>query len=195
VRKPALALFRPASPPRGERQLAATDPRKKIFRKNFSLNACVDNVFVLTQSCDRCRIHGHLPHDRARIARHATQNIFRMSGAHERHPASALACAGESRYTAIKKIKKRKRLDHNPMELLTMATHALSSSALSSHIADAADAPVAAAPATPLQPSLMRRLFDALTASQMRRAQREVDRILGPGALHRAFRAELPPGR
>ena len=77
-----------------------------------------------------------------------------------------------------------------------MATHALSSSALSSsHIVDADDAPVAAAPATSLQPSLMRRLFDAFTAAQMRRAQREVDRILGSGALHRAFRAELPPER
>ena len=79
-----------------------------------------------------------------------------------------------------------------------MATHALSSSALSSHIADdvdADDAPVATAQATSLQPSLMRRLFDAFTASQMRRAQREVDRILGPGSLHRAFRAQLPPER
>jgi hypothetical protein len=46
-----------------------------------------------------------------------------------------------------------------------------------------------------LQPSLLRRLYDAFTAAQMRRAQREVDRILGPGALHRAFRAELPPER
>jgi hypothetical protein len=118
-----------------------------------------------------------------------------MSGAHERHLASALACANESRYTAIKKSKKRKRLDHNPTELLTMATHALSSSALSSsHIADD-DAPAAFAPAASLQPSLLRRLYDAFTTSQMRRAQREVDRILGPGSLHRAFRAELPPGR
>jgi len=39
--------------------------------------------------------------------------FFRMSGAHERHLASALACADESRYTQIKKSKKRKRLDHN----------------------------------------------------------------------------------
>ena len=75
-----------------------------------------------------------------------------MSGAHERHLASALACANESRYTTIKKSKKRKRLDHNPMELLTMATHALPSSALSSSdIVDADDAPVASAPATSLQ--------------------------------------------
>jgi len=119
-----------------------------------------------------------------------------MSAAHERHLASALACANESRYRQIKKSKKRKRLDHNPMELLTMATHALSSSALSSsHIVDADDAPVASAPVAALQPSLLRRLFDAFTAAQMRRAQREVDRILGPGSLHRAFRAQLPPER
>ena len=76
-----------------------------------------------------------------------------------------------------------------------MATHALPSSHAfsSSHVVD--DAPVADIPATSLQPSLMRRLFDAFTAAQMRRAQREVDRILGPGSLHRAFRAELPPER
>jgi hypothetical protein len=168
---------------------------KNISQKIFSLNACVSNVFTVIQSCDSCRIHGHLLNDRAPIARDATQNIFRMSGAHERHLPFALACANESRYTPIKKSKKRKRLDHNPMELLTMATHALSSSALSpSHIADD-DAPVASTPATSLQPSLMRRLYDAFTAAQMRRAQREVDRILGPGSLHRAFRAELPPER
>jgi len=129
---------------------------------------------------------------RLHTTRHKT--FFRMSGAHARHLASALACANESRYTPIKKSKKRKRLDHNPMELLTMATHALSSSALSSHIADD-DAPVASTQATSLQPSLLRRLYDAFTAAQMRRAQREVDRILGPGSLHRALRAELPPER
>jgi hypothetical protein len=53
----------------------------------------------MTQSCDSCRIHGHLLHYRAPIAHDATQNIFRMSTAHERHLASALACANESRYT------------------------------------------------------------------------------------------------
>ena len=76
-----------------------------------------------------------------------------------------------------------------------MATHALSSHALSSsHIADD-DAPVARTAVPSSQPSLMRRLFDAFTASQMRRAQREVDRILGPGSFHRALRAQLPPER
>ena len=125
--------------------------------------------------------------------RHKT--FFCMSGAHARHLASALACVNESRYTPIKKSKKRKRLDHNPMELLTMATHALPSHALSSHIVDADDAPVADISAASLQPSLMRRLYDAFTAAQMRHAQREVDRILGPRSLHRPFRAELPPQR
>jgi hypothetical protein len=137
----------------------------------------------------------HLPHDRASIAHHTTQKTFCMSRAHARHLASALACVGESRYIPIKKNKKRKRLDHNPTELLTMATHALPSSALSSsHIADD-DAPVASAAAASMQPSLLRRLYDAFTAAQMRHAQREVDRILGPRALHRSFRAELPPER
>jgi hypothetical protein len=128
---------------------------------------------------------------------HATRHkiFFCMSGAHARHLAFALACENESRYTPIKKSKKRKRLDHNPMELLTMATHALSSSALSPHIADADDARVAAAPAAASQPSLLRRLYDAFMAAQMRRAQREVDRILGPGSRHRLSRAELPPER
>jgi len=75
-----------------------------------------------------------------------------------------------------------------------MATQALSSSALSSSPIADDDAPAASA-AAPLKPSLLRRLYDAFTAAQMRRAQREVDRILGPGSLHRAFRAELPPER
>jgi hypothetical protein len=68
-----------------------------FFEKTFSLNACVSNVFVVIQSCDSCRIHGHLLNDRAPIARDATQKILRMSGAHARHLAFALACANESR--------------------------------------------------------------------------------------------------
>ena len=68
-----------------------------------------------------------------------------------------------------------------------MATHALPSS----HIVDDEEAPRAASH----KRSLMRRLFDAFTAAQMRRAQREVDRILGPGSMHRAFRGEFPPER
>jgi hypothetical protein len=79
------------------------------------------------------------------------------------------------------------------MELLTMATQALSSSALSSHIDD--DDEPAAFTAASSQPSLMRRVYDAFTASQMRRAQREVDRILGAGSFRRAIRAQLPPER
>jgi hypothetical protein len=77
-----------------------------------------------------------------------------------------------------------------------MATHALSSShALSTSLIDADGAPTVRTSALSLQPSLMRRVYDAFTAAQMRRAQREVDRILGPGSLHRAFRAPLPPER
>ena len=78
-----------------------------------------------------------------------------------------------------------------------MATHALPSShALSSsHVVDADDAPTARTSALSLQPSLMRRVYDAFTASQMRRAQREVDRILGAGSFRRAIRAQLPPER
>ena len=75
-----------------------------------------------------------------------------------------------------------------------MATQALSSSALSSHIDDEEET-AAFAPAASSQPSLMRRMYDAFTASQMRRAQREVDRLLGHGAFHRACRAPLPPER
>ena len=78
------------------------------------------------------------------------------------------------------------------MELLTMATQALSSSALSVHINDEEET-AGFATAASSQPSLMRRMYDAFTASQMRRAQREVDRILGAGAFRRAIRAQLPP--
>ena len=50
-------------------------------------------------------------------------------------------------------------------------------------------------PAPSLKPSLMRRIYDAFTEAQMRRAQREVDRILGAGSFRRAIRAQLPPER
>jgi hypothetical protein len=43
--------------------------------------------------------------------------------------------------------------------------------------------------------SLLRRIYIAILVSQMRRAQREIDRKLGPGALQRALRTELPPQR
>jgi hypothetical protein len=75
------------------------------------------------------------------------------------------------------------------MELLTMATHALPSS----HILDDEDAPAAAH--APARVSLLRRIYIAILVSQMRRAQREIDRKLGPGALQRALRTELPPQR
>ena len=68
-----------------------------------------------------------------------------------------------------------------------MATDALPSC----HILGHDDAAMAHAPS---RPSLMRRFYIAMLVSQMRRAQREIDRKLGPGA-RRAIRAELPPRR
>jgi hypothetical protein len=76
-----------------------------------------------------------------------------------------------------------------------MATHTLQASTFqASHIDDE---DIAAAPAAPAlrRPSFFRRLHDAILESQMRRAQREIDRILGPGALKHASRTELPPDR
>ena len=70
-----------------------------------------------------------------------------------------------------------------------MATHALPSS----HILDEDDAPATAH--APARVSLLRRVYAAILESQMRRAQREIDRRLGSGALQRAFRTELPPQR
>jgi hypothetical protein len=70
-----------------------------------------------------------------------------------------------------------------------MATHALPSSHI---IDDEADAAAAHAPA---RVSLLRRLYIAILVSQSRRAQIEIDRKLGPGALQRAFRTEFPPQR
>jgi hypothetical protein len=66
-----------------------------------------------------------------------------------------------------------------------MATHVLPSS----HIVDDDDAPV---PARTNKPSWMRRFYDALIESQMVRARREVDRVLGRGAFARAMRGESP---
>jgi hypothetical protein len=112
-----------------------------------------------------------------------------MSCAHERHPAFAVAIAGESRYTKRKKANGGDALAQ-PMELLTMATHALPSS----HILDD-DAPEAAVAVFSSRHSLLRRIYDAVLESQQRRAHREIARVLGPGALAAAFRAELPPER
>ena len=70
-----------------------------------------------------------------------------------------------------------------------MATHALPSS----HILDDEDAPAAAHASARV--SLLRRLYIAILVSQMRRAQREIDRKLGPGALQRALRTGIPPQR
>jgi hypothetical protein len=73
-----------------------------------------------------------------------------------------------------------------------MATHALPSSHI---LGDEHDAPAAAAAHAPARVSLLRRLYIAILVSQMRRAQREIDRKLGPGALQRALRTEFPPPR
>jgi hypothetical protein len=62
----------------------------------------------------------------------------------------------------------------------------------SSHIIDD-DAPVTAVPSRGR--TLLHRLYKAMLETQSRRAQREIDRVLGPGALARAFSAELPPER
>jgi hypothetical protein len=134
----------------------------------------------------------HLPHDRAPIARHATQNIFCMSAAHERHQVFAFVCDDESRYR--EGLEKKKRKSGNAWittrtELLSMAnTHALPLS----HIVDDEDTSVR----TPARGrTMLRALYDTLLETQRRRAQREIDRVLGPGALARAFATELPRER
>ena len=117
-----------------------------------------------------------------------------MSAAHERHLASALACDGESRYAERNNKKKRQgsALDHNRLELLTMApTHALSSHILAGD--DAPDTARGQALASPRRRTLLRRVYDAMLESQARRARREIARVLGPRALAEAFRAPLPP--
>lgn len=70
-----------------------------------------------------------------------------------------------------------------------MATHALPAS----HIIDDEDAPATAVASS--KPPLLRRIYHAVLESQQRRARREIARVLGPGALAAAFRAELPPER
>jgi hypothetical protein len=67
------------------------------IKNYFFRNTCVRNVSRSSQRRDTCRDLVHLPNDRAPFALHATQNILRMSAAHERHLASALACENESR--------------------------------------------------------------------------------------------------
>jgi hypothetical protein len=75
-------------------------------------------------------------------------------------------------------------------ELQSMATHTLPAS----HIID--DDLTAAPPRTARRPlAFLGRLYNAMLEAQMRRAQREVDLRLGPGALAQAFRGELPKER
>ena len=85
--------------------------------------------------------------------------------------ASSLAIVHESRYTKKKKQKVETPWIATRLELMTMATHALTSS----HILDDEDAPAAAAPA-PSQPSLTRRLFAvAGTQKALAIAQRKAE--------------------
>jgi hypothetical protein len=155
----------------------------------FSLNTCVGNVFVVIQSCDACRVLVHLPHDRAAFALIATDYFFACCP--RMKPISHLLSPSPTNRATSKRKSKVETPWSNQLELLTMATHALPAS----HILDDEDAPGAAALAPSQKPSLMRRLFDAFTEAQMRRAQREVDRILGPRAFQRALLAPLPPDR
>ena len=68
------------------------------------------------------------------------------------------------------------------------ASQTLPASDIVDDIARNAPAPAA------LKPSLMRRLYDAMVESQTRRAEREIERLLGPGALE-ALHRKLPPRR
>jgi hypothetical protein len=72
------------------------------------------------------------------------------------------------------------------MELLTMATHTLSSPL----ILDDDDAPQAVARSRKL--SFMHRFYIALLIAQQRRARRQIDRVLGGRATEQAFRAPPP---
>ena len=47
------------------------------------------------------------------------------------------------------------------------------------------DPPQAAAPAHSLKPAPMRRFYDALVDMQQRRAQRDIDRVIGDGTFKR----------
>jgi hypothetical protein len=74
-----------------------------------------------------------------------------------------------------------------------MATHALPSSHLTaSHITSSHTADNTGVALTPSRPSLLRRLYIAILVSQMRRAQSEIDRKLGPGAWDRVKHTEPP---
>ena len=53
----------------------------------------------------------------------------------------------------------------------------------------------AARAAKPARRPMLRRLYDAMIESQMRRAQLELDRKLGPGTLGRARAFDLPMER
>lgn len=73
-----------------------------------------------------------------------------------------------------------------------MATHALPASRIFDEVAPQAPPH---ARRTSQRITLLRRLYNAILQSQMRRAQRDIDRVLGHGALRRDFDAGLPPDR
>jgi hypothetical protein len=131
-----------------------------------------------------CRVVGHLPHDRAPIARRTTQNIF----LHERSActSSSFCVRTRQRIALQASLEKQKRKFGNAWittrtELLSMAnTHALPSS----HIIDDEEVPATRA-ARPIVRPLLRRFYDAVIESQMRRARLELNRNLGPDALAR----------
>src|SRR5215203_5254734 len=105
------------------------------------------------------------------------------------HPRSHVKTnRARDRTTKAKRVGSGDALEQ-PTELLTMATHALPSS----HIID--DEHTRVTSRAPARVSLLRRLYIAILVSQMRRAQREIDRKLGPGALQRALRTGIPPQR
>jgi hypothetical protein len=117
-----------------------------------------------------------------------------MSAVHESHRAYSFVCDNESRYEQANKSALRKSGNAwitTQTELLSMAnTHALPASHII--IDDDDDAPARTqAPGR----SMLRAFYDALLEAQRRRAQREIDRVLGPGALAHAFAIELPPER
>jgi hypothetical protein len=98
---------------RGERTGGSGPRAKKYFQKKFlstpvsaMCSSCLNRVTAVALMCICCTIVRRLHTTRHKI-------FFCMIRAHARHLASALACANESRYTPVKKSKKRKRLDHN----------------------------------------------------------------------------------
>ena len=106
------------------------------------------------------------------------------------HPRSRAQTNRASKTIRNESQKAGDALDHNTdTELLTMATQTLPLPR--ARILD--DVPQIPAHAASRGPSMLHRVFDAFAASQQRRARREVDRVLGPGAFERACAEAFPP--